>query len=563
MPRRSPSFRRRLVTWYALTLLVVLAGLGLALDQTLRSFLLDQLTDSLTAQGRAVQQALPAEEADLQAAAEALGDDLGMRITVIAPDGSVLADSASDPTTMENHSTRPEVVDALGGRVGVASRTSATVGIAFRYVALPVRDGVVVRVALPETETQQRLASLRVILLVWGLIAAAVGLIGVWLIGRHSMRPLEDLARSVADISQGVAETEIPRSGIAELDHLGEAVAQMATEIDARISDIQREQKVRDLVLSALDIGVVLIDGDDIAYANPPARTLIGNEAARVQELHPAVLREMISPAGADEERAAADYEAGYPARSIAAAAVWLERSGLVLLTLTDVTEARRVEALRRDFVSAASHELKTPATAIQAGAETILTALDDDPEAARLFAQRVCDDAFRLSRIVGDLLDLSRLEMQEPVRVPLSLSELVQDEVARLGVVSVNISVQTEPAIVCGERADLTLAVRNLLANAVRYTPEGGHIWVKVYTDDRAAVVEVADDGVGIPSADLPRVFERFYRVDEGRSRRTGGTGLGLAIVKHVAEEHGGRVQAESILAEGSVFQIVIPLES
>ncbi|NOY56008.1 MAG: HAMP domain-containing protein [Actinobacteria bacterium] len=563
MHRRSPSFRRRLVTWYAITLLVVLAGLGLALDRTLRSFLLDQLTDSLTAQARAIQQALPTDAAGLQAAAEELGADLNVRVTVIAPDGTVLADSASDPATMENHSTRPEVVEALGGRVGVASRTSATVGIAFRYVALPERDGVVVRVALPETETRERLASLRVILLVWGLAAAAVGLLGVWLIARHTMRPLEDLSQSVADISQGAVETEIPRSGIAELDHLGEAVAEMATEIDTRISDIQREQEMRDLVLSALDIGVVLIDGDDIAYANPPARTLIGKEAGRVQELHPAVLRKLISGAGADEERAAADFEAGYPARSIAAAAVWLERSGLVMLTLTDVTEARRVEALRRDFVSAASHELKTPAAAIQAGAETILTALDDDPEAVRLFAQMVCDNALRLSGIVSDLLDLSRLETQEPVRAPVSLDDLVQDEVDRLGAVSVNMSVEAAPVVVFGDRADLTLAVRNLLANAVRYTHEGGHVWVSVYARDRAAIVEVADDGVGIPSADLPRVFERFYRVDEGRSRRTGGTGLGLAIVKHVAEEHGGHVEAESVLSEGSAFRIVIPLES
>ena len=563
MHRRSPSFRRRLVTWYAITLLVVLAGLGLALDQTLRSFLLDQLTDSLTAQARAIQHALPADEPDLQATAEELGGELNVRVTVIAPDGTVLADSASDPATMENHSTRPEVVDALRGRVGVASRTSATVGTAFRYVALPARDGVIVRVALPETETRERLASLRLILLFWGLVAAGVGLLGVWLIARHTMRPLENLSRSVADISEGAAETEIPKSGIAELDHLGEAVAEMATEIDARISDIQREQEVRDLVLSALDIGIVLIDGDGIAYANPPARTLIGKEAGRVQELHPVVLGKLISAAGSDEDRAAADYEMGYPARSIAAAAMWLERSGLVMLTLTDVTEARRVEALRRDFVSAASHELKTPAAAIQAGAETILTALDDDPEAVRLFAQMVCDNAFRLSGIVSDLLDLSRLEMQKPVRTPLSLDGLVEDEVDRLGVVSVNVSVETEPVVVSGDRADLTLAIRNLLANAVRYTHEGGHVRVSVYTGDHTAIVEVADDGVGIPSSDLPRVFERFYRVDEGRSRRTGGTGLGLAIVKHVAEEHGGHVEAESVLSEGSAFRIVIPLES
>jgi signal transduction histidine kinase len=219
---------------------------------------------------------------------------------------------------------------------------------------------------------------------------------------------------------------------------------------------------------------------------------------------------------------------------------------------------------MRRDFVADASHELKTPISAIQAGSETILRAIDEDREAARTFAEQVRVNAIRLGRIVGDLLDLSRLEAEDPVFERVRFDEAVRDEAARLDQASgegpVELVLETEPVEVRGSQSDLRLAVRNLLDNAQRYAA-GGEVRVAVRRVGNAAVLEVTDNGVGIPTRDLPRVFERFYRVDVARSRHTGGTGLGLAIVKHVAERHGGRVEVESQLGVGSTFRLSLPL--
>jgi len=303
---------------------------------------------------------------------------------------------------------------------------------------------------------------------------------------------------------------------------------------------------------------VVLIEDGRIVYANDQGRKLLV-PAELVPDLRPAALRELVTAVLEGSGMPPIEFSAGDQRNIIRARALQLEE-GLLLLTLTDVTEARRVDAVRRDFVAAASHELKTPAAAIQAASETVLEALPDDPDAARAFADRVHEQALRLSRIVADLLDLSRLETQEPLFTPVHLAEVLNDEVERLGEIPLDVSVSIEPVVVMGDRADLALATRNLLDNAVRHTPTGGQVRLRLKSGNESATIEVSDDGAGIPKADLPRIFERFYRVDAARSRHTGGTGLGLAIVKHVAEDHGGRVEVESVLGEGSTFRIVLP---
>jgi signal transduction histidine kinase len=219
---------------------------------------------------------------------------------------------------------------------------------------------------------------------------------------------------------------------------------------------------------------------------------------------------------------------------------------------------------MRRDFVADASHELKTPAASIQAAAETLERALEDDPAAAARFAGQLRHEAERLSRIVSDLLDLSRLESDRPRFRPVRLDELAREEAGRIDgqarLAGVEVQVDASPATVEGSPKDLTLLVGNLLENAIRYTPRGGTVRLDVGTEDGGAVLTVADTGIGIPTRDLPRVFERFYRVDRGRSRATGGTGLGLSIARHVAELHGGRVEAHSELGRGSTFRLVLP---
>jgi signal transduction histidine kinase len=275
-------------------------------------------------------------------------------------------------------------------------------------------------------------------------------------------------------------------------------------------------------------------------------------------------MRSAVERAAAERAPASSEAEVG-ASRWLRGSAVPVHADGSVLLVIRDVTEARRLEAVRRDFVANASHELKTPAATIQAAAETIRRAATDDPSVVPRFAGQLEGEAIRLSRIVGDLLDLSRLESGSELDDVVALDAVLRDESERFedpaAEAGVKLTVSPNgPARVRGSARDLALLVRNLVDNAIRYTPAGGSVEVALTKDNDEAVLTVSDTGVGIPTRDLPRVFERFYRVDRARSRETGGTGLGLSIVRHVVENHGGRVSVDSELGRGTRFEVRLP---
>jgi len=240
--------------------------------------------------------------------------------------------------------------------------------------------------------------------------------------------------------------------------------------------------------------------------------------------------------------------------------------TGRIVVTLTDITQRRRLEVLRRDFVANASHELKTPVAAVRALAETLLTALPDDPEAGRRFADRIGREAERLDVLVRDLLDLSRVERGTLDVEPVDLVGLVKEVLGGYGDLAeerrIRLRAELQPQVsLRGDRAQLGLLLSNLLDNALRHTPARGTVVVRLDATESRALLQVADTGEGIPAGELPRVFERFYRVDKARARRTGGTGLGLAIVSHVAEAHGGTVRVDSELGRGSTFTVTLPV--
>jgi two-component system phosphate regulon sensor histidine kinase PhoR len=337
-------------------------------------------------------------------------------------------------------------------------------------------------------------------------------------------------------------------------------------EAEGRIRQLGQERERLNAVLEAVEDGVILVDsGDTVRYANPAAGRILREQSGVLEELPYASLRTLVGEVRSSGEHRGRTLEIGAPPRIVQARAVPLP-DGVVLI-LRDVTETRRVEAMRRDFLTDASHELKTPAASIRAGAETVARAVAEDPSAAARFAAQLERDAGRMSRIITDLLDLSRLEAERPDRSPVSLDRVTEDEMDRMRETARNAGVELEsstaPATVSGSGGDLALMVRNLIDNAIRYTPEGGKVHVRLRQADRTAILEIDDNGVGIPSRDLPRIFERFYRVDPARSRQTGGTGLGLSIAKHVAEGHGGRIEAHSELGRGSTFRVTLPLVS
>jgi signal transduction histidine kinase len=339
------------------------------------------------------------------------------------------------------------------------------------------------------------------------------------------------------------------------------------TAAEDRLHASEETRRGMDVVLSSMREGVVLFGSDgEIRYANPALEGHLGAVPRSIEQLLPLPIREAASRAGGRRESASADAEVGSPSRWLRGSAVPVGDDGSVLVVVHDVTESRRLDAIRRDFVANASHELKTPAATIQAAAETIRTASLDDPEVIPRFAGQLEREAVRLARIVSDLLDLSRLESGSELGEVVGLDAVIRDEGERFddraAEAGVDLSIRALPVPrLHGSARDLALLVRNLVDNAIRSTKPGGRVDVVLGADDGEVVLTVRDTGLGIPQRDLPRIFERFFRVDRARSRDTGGTGLGLSIVRHVVENHGGRISVESELGRGSAFEVRLPV--
>jgi two-component system phosphate regulon sensor histidine kinase PhoR len=333
-----------------------------------------------------------------------------------------------------------------------------------------------------------------------------------------------------------------------------------------RAGTLADERQAMETALSSMEEGVILLGaGGKVDLANPAAERHLGTRPASLSALFPLGLRETATGAVRAGRPAVVEVETGAPSRWLRVSAIPVGE-GSVLLVIRDVTEPKRLEAVRRDFVANASHELKTPAASIQASAETIRTAAQEDPTVIPRFAGQLEREAVRLSQIVSDLLDLSRLESGSRLEESLALEELLREEEPRFRQAaeeaSVDFRIDSQPVPpVRGSARDLSLLVRNLVDNALRYTKPGGRVDVTLSADDDDVVLSVADTGVGIPTRELPRIFERFYRVDRARSRETGGTGLGLSIVKHVIENHGGTVNVTSELGRGTCFEVRLPV--
>jgi signal transduction histidine kinase len=340
-----------------------------------------------------------------------------------------------------------------------------------------------------------------------------------------------------------------------------EAVA----ELRARLERSESERVPATTILTSMQEGVVLFGpGGATRLANAAAKRHLGVRPSSIDALLPLGLQRIVRRAADEQAALVTEAETGAPTRVLRGSAIPTD-DGSVVLVLRDITETRRLDQVRRDFVANASHELKTPAASIQAAAETIRTAASEDPSVVPRFAAQLEREAARLSRIVSDLLDLSRLESGSALDESVALDAIVRDEGERFeepaAEAGVGLAVRADGIPrVRGSSRDLALLVRNLVDNAIRYTRPGGHVDVDLTSDDGEVVLAIVDTGLGIPSRDLPRIFERFYRVDRARSRETGGTGLGLSIVKHVAENHGGRVEVTSELGQWTRFEVRLP---
>ena len=395
-----------------------------------------------------------------------------------------------------------------------------------------------------------------------------------------STRTLGRRVAALRRVVRRLAETALPSWRWTEPDDLPgltNELGAITTRLRDRLDELTEERDRAGQILDALDDGVLLLDGAGrLLVANPAARSWFGLP----DDMRPGlpVKRVLGVPQVSALAEQAAEARAPVVAnltlvfpepRTLAMRAFPLADrgpTGRIVVTMADITQRRRLEVLRRDFVANASHELKTPVAAVRALAETLLTALPDDPEAGRRFAERIGREAERLDVLVRDLLDLSRVERGtldvEPVDLVGLVKEVVGGYADRAEERHIKLGTELQPGVaIRGDRAQLGLLLSNLIDNALRYTPATGSVCVRLDAAEGRAVLQVADTGEGIPAGEQSRIFERFYRVDKARARQTGGTGLGLAIVRHVAEAHGGSVRIDSELARGSTFTVTLPL--
>ena len=510
----------------------------------------------------------------------------GARITLIGLDGAVLADSRVAPADLpgvENHGQRPEVRAAVAGGVGRATRRSTTIDVALLYVAVPARkDGAVtgvIRLALPLTEVSSSFAEIHRVLLVGGVLALAVAAaIGVFVAGRIS-RPVVEMEAIARQMADGRFDRRVPVRSTDEIGALGRALNAMAASLEQKIADLEHERAKATAILDAMVEGVIAVDAQDrILTMNERARAIFGvptrgagapfMEVIRNGDLYALVRGSRIAGAGEVSHR-----EVRLAMRTVEVNAVPLVLTGDepgvgVVLVIYDVTALRRLEQVRTEFVANVSHELRTPLTAIQGYLETLLGGALEEPQHARRFLDIAFRHTERLGRLLNDLTDLSNIELN---KVKLALEPVTLDEVvdsalaimqpkAEAKRVALTAEVARDLPPVLADHDRLAQILINLVDNAVKYTAEDGRVAVRAARRDGAVTIDVVDTGIGIPPADLPRITERFYRVDKARSRELGGTGLGLAIVKHLVIAHGGELTIDSTPGQGTTVRFTVP---
>jgi two-component system, OmpR family, phosphate regulon sensor histidine kinase PhoR len=586
------------VTLVGFTAITALAA-GIYLNHALEGFATESLEARLVTVGRVLHDEARnllrggAGEAALQAFALRVARATGARVSVIAPDGRVVAESGVAPgglAAVENHRDRPEVRAALGGQVGRDLRTAATVDVPLLYVALPVRDGDrlvgVLRLALPLAEVSASYKTIHRVMLAGGVVALTVALaIGLFISGRVT-RPVIEMQSIARRLSEGNFSVRAPVRSPDEIGTLGRSLNVLAARLREKIQDLAQEQAKVTAILDGMVEGVIAVDGHDhILLMNERARAMFNLGSGRLErkpflevirnaDLHD-VFREGRAAGAETEGEAGAvrrELRLSTPVeRVLQVHAVSLRLSPGetgVAMVLHDITALRQLEQVRTEFVANVSHELRTPLTAIQGYLETLLGGAMEDPAHARRFLEVVFRHTERLGRLLNDLTDLSNIELGRVAlnRGPVPLAEVVEGTLdiirAKADAGGVRLETRLPPDLpaVQADRDRLAQILINLVDNAVKYTPRGGEVAVEAAAGEGLVEVAVVDTGVGIPPADLPRITERFYRVDKARSRELGGTGLGLAIVKHLVAAHGGTLVIESRPGEGTRVRVTLP---
>jgi two-component system, OmpR family, phosphate regulon sensor histidine kinase PhoR len=580
------SIRWRIAVPYTALIILILAGIGAYLANRLREAQLADLEARLNTQARIIAEALapqmnavdPSE--GLDETARRWAEISEARITIIAPDGEVIGESDEDRTVMDNHLNRPEIVQAREAGSGTSIRFSRTVGFPMLYSAVAVKNGSslggYVRIALPLELIERSQQELRQTVLVATAVAAALAvLLGVIIAGRITL-PLRNLTQAVSRLTEGNLEEKLIPTTHDEVAQLTRSFNLMSTRLSNQFVKLEDERMKLSAVLNQMTDGVLMIDEKgDIRLMNSAAESMfssseqeaIGSSLVEVVHYYQIVELWQQSKDRGKAQYGVFEFKQRNTVMEVSAIPFIDTMAGNVLLLLRDLSEVRRLETVRRDFISNISHELRTPLASIKALTDTLLDGALENQDDAKHFLNQMEDELDSLTQMVEELLELSRIESG---RFPLQLESvssqtLLETSYERLRIqmdradLRVTISCPPDLPLVKADPGRIAQVLGNLLHNAIKFTPTHGEIKLSAQLGGEELVFQVGDNGVGIPADELQRVFERFYKAD--RSRSGGGTGLGLAIARHLVEAHGGRIWVDSIEGRGSTFYFTLPL--
>jgi two-component system phosphate regulon sensor histidine kinase PhoR len=551
------------------------------LSRALESQLTERIRSDLVIRARLIAQRVASRMVALDdlKTSDALADEMAAaasaRVTLIHTDGTVVGDSEVDVTQLgklDNHGQRPEILETLSRGEGSSVRYSTTIGGRMVYAAVPiVRQSIpmgTARVALPLTQVESAVRDMQKSLGVGALVALMAAVVISLFAAQITSRKLRQLTEAAREMAAGNLETRTRASGHDEIVALGKALDQLADSLSRSLHELRAERDLLTGILSSMNEGVLVVGPDGrIVLTNPALRAmlLIGQDAVGksvLQVVRNADLNQLLeTAAGGIATEVELELAGLMPRRALVRAVTLQDAPGGVLAVFVDVTELRRLEAVRRDFVANASHELRSPLTTVRAAAETLRT-VENDAKATTRFIELIQRNSERLANLIDDLLELSRIESRElkleseAIDLGAVIDRALAQHAHRAQLKRITLAHDTSgvPSVLADRRA-LEHVLGNLIDNALKYCGDGAAVKISATSDNRFIRVAVADTGPGISSEHLSRVFERFYRVDAGRSRELGGTGLGLSIVKHLVEAMGGAVSVESETGAGSTF--------
>jgi two-component system, OmpR family, phosphate regulon sensor histidine kinase PhoR len=578
------SIRWRVALPYMVLVVLTMLGLGIYLSNLLQQTYQETWRINLTADARLLaEQIKPQLEknpqaGDLETAVKDYARILNTRVTIIRSDGVVLGESDADPTQMENHWSRPEVQQALTKQEGNEVRYSATLKTIMLYVAVPVIMGEqvsgIVRLAVPFTQLDAIVSNLTRTIFLTALIALVIAVLLSIITSTVSLQPLNELIHAAQQMGTGNFRTSGLPDGTNEIGQLGQALRKMAEQLDGQFEALKAERTKLAAVLAQMTDGVIIVNAEGkVELANLAARRIFqiqetgaGHSLVEVIRYHRLV--DLWRKCKETNEQQTTTLEVSAEHLFLQGIALPLGSSlpGGTLLLFQDLTRLRRLEMVRRDFVSNVSHELRTPLASLKALAETLQEGALEDPPAARRFLTRMETEIDTLAQLVRELLELSRIEsgkvplqrqLIDPCALILPAVERMTVQAERAGL-SLHMDCPNDLPQIMADPERMEQVMVNLLHNAIKFTPPGGKIAVAGKAEGDRIIISVKDSGVGIADNDLPRIFERFYKAD--RARSGGGTGLGLSIARHLIEAHGGQIWAESTVGTGSTFYFSLP---